>query len=246
MIINAIVASRMTSTRLPGKIMMDLCGKPALVQLVNRLKSSKYLNQIVIATTLNDQDDIVEDTAKQLHIPYYRGSEEDVLKRYVEAAVATDTEMIVLITSDCPVLDVETVDRVIERMIEHPYLDYVTNQMFLTYPLGFGVEVFRTSTLQSIEQLTQDPSDREHVSLYLYERPEQFHLSNVEAPYYLRHPEYRLTLDTIEDYELINHLYEAFYPTNPSFSLYDIVKYFQLNPDLLKINQTIQQKKARD
>ncbi|WP_425058493.1 8-amino-3,8-dideoxy-manno-octulosonate cytidylyltransferase [Sporomusa carbonis] len=242
---NAIVATRMTSSRLPGKVLMDLAGEPALVRLIERLKRSKYLNEIVIATTTNNTDDIVVETAKSQEVKYYRGSEEDVLLRTVEAAEANDTDFIVQITSDCPLIDCETIDRVIERMLEHPYIDYAANQLVRTYPLGFSVEVFRTKDLRQVEQKVNDPAVREHVSLYFYEHPERYHLSNVEAPHFLRHPEYRLTLDTEEDYTLIRNIYEALYPVKPAFDLYDITRYLQQNPQMQSINQHIQQKKAR-
>ncbi|SFL89507.1 spore coat polysaccharide biosynthesis protein SpsF [Paenibacillus sp. 1_12] len=243
--ISAVVASRMTSTRLPGKIMMDLCGQPALIRLIERLKNSKYIHQIVIATTTNQQDDIIVEVANKMGVLYHRGSEEDVLLRTVEAALATETDLIVQITSDCPLLDAETVDKVIEHRLENPFLDYVSNSLVRTYPMGFSVEVFKTAALQKVEQLTQDPADREHVSLYMYERPEIFHLSNIEAPNFLRHPEYRLTLDTKEDYQVISNIYDKLYPDNPFFNLYDITRYLQGNPNVVFINQNIKQKKAR-
>jgi spore coat polysaccharide biosynthesis protein SpsF len=224
---------------------MDLAGRPSLVQLIDRLRQSQYLNNIVIATTTNQEDDIVAQTAAQNNVLHYRGSEEDVLLRTVEAAEAYDTEIIVQVTSDCPLIDSETIDAAIARMLEHPYLDYVGNHLVRTYPLGFSVEVFRTGTLRQVEQTTQDPADREHVSLYLYEHPEMFNLSNIEAPHYLRHPEYRLTLDTKEDYLLIKKIYEDLYPKKQCFTLYDIVKYLNNHPDLLSINKNIIQKKAR-
>jgi spore coat polysaccharide biosynthesis protein SpsF len=235
----------MTSTRLPGKILKDLAEKPALERLVERLRKSKYLSQIVIATTTNPEDDIVAETARKLETPFYRGSELDVLSRTVEAAEATQTDIIVQITSDCPLIDAESIDQVIERFLEHPYLDYVSNGLIQTYPVGFSVEVFRTETLRQIEQITQDPADREHVSLYIYEHPQIYRLSNVEAPHFLRHPEYRLTLDTQEDYQLISAIYEALYDKKNDFDLYDITNYLIKNPTLSLINKGIIQKKAR-
>jgi spore coat polysaccharide biosynthesis protein SpsF len=243
--INAIVATRMTSSRLPGKVLMDLAGQPALVRLIERLKRSKYLNEIVIATTMNQIDDAVVETAKSQGVKYYRGSEEDVLLRTVEAAEATVADFIVQITSDCPLIDSETIDRVIERMLEHPYIDYAANQLIRTYPLGYSVEVFRTKDLRQVEQTIDDPAVREHVSLYFYEHPEVYNLSNVEAPHFLRHPEYRLTLDTEDDYNLIQNIYQALYPTKPDLDLYDITRYLQQNHHLVAMNQHIYQKKAR-
>ena len=243
--INAIVATRMTSSRLPGKVLMDLGGKPALVRLIERLKGSKYLQEIVIATTTNQEDDIVVRTAKEHGVRYYRGSEEDVLARTVEAAESTNTDYIVQITSDCPLVDAETIDRVIERMMEHPYLDYVGNSLVRTYPLGYSVEIFRTEALREVERTINDLAVREHVSLYFYENPELYHLSNVEAPAFLRHPEYRLTLDTQDDYRVIKHVFEALHGEKEDFSLYDITKYLIQHPEVVTWNRHIQQKKAR-
>jgi spore coat polysaccharide biosynthesis protein SpsF len=243
--INAIVATRMTSTRLPGKVLMDLAGKPALVRLIERLRRSRFIHEIVIATTTNKEDDAVVQVAKEAGVSFFRGSEHDVLQRTAQAAQAFDTEYIVQVTSDCPLIDAETIDASIVRMLEQPYLDYVGNHLVRTYPLGFSAEVFRTETLAEIEQMTQDPADREHVSLYLYERPEIYKLSNVEAPFFIRHPEYRLTLDTQDDYDLIQNIFNALHPAKPDFDLYDIVRYLQLYPELATTNRHIQQKKAR-
>lgn len=243
--INAIVATRMTSSRLPGKVLMDLAGKPALVRLIERLKRSKYINEVVIATTTNQTDDIVVETAKSQGVRYFRGSEDDVLQRTVEAAEAAETDLIVQITSDCPLIDYATIDRVIERILEHPYIDYAANQLIRTYPLGFSVEVFRTKDLRHVEQTINDPAVREHVSLYFYEHPEIYYLSNVEAPRFLHHPEFRLTLDTEEDYRLIQSIYNSLYFVNTDFDLYDITRYLEQNKKLLSINQYVQQKKAR-
>jgi spore coat polysaccharide biosynthesis protein SpsF len=243
--INVIVAARMTSTRLPGKILMDLGGKPALVRLIERLRQSKYIHNIVIATTTNAEDDVVAVTAVEQDVQCFRGSEEDVLLRTLQAAQASDTEFIVQVTSDCPLIDAETIDSAISRMLENPYLDYIGNHLVRTYPLGFSVEVFRTSTLAETATITNDPADREHVSLYMYEHPEAYRLSNVEAPYFLRHPEYRLTLDTMDDYELIKRVFEQLYLQNPNFTLYDIIRYLENNPELTRVNQHITQKKAR-
>ncbi|MCY9692368.1 glycosyltransferase family protein [Paenibacillus alginolyticus] len=243
--INAVVATRMTSSRLPGKVLLDLCGKPALVRLIERLRQSRYIQEIIIATTTNATDDIVAQTAKEAGVQFYRGSEEDVLKRTVEAAEAFQTDYIVQVTSDCPLIDAVTIDASIERIMEHPYLDYVGNHLVRTYPLGFSSEVFRTQALRHVERTVSDPAVHEHVSLYFYEHPELYHLSNVEAAHYLRHPEYRLTLDTQEDYTLIRQVFEKLYPVNPHFSLYDIVKLIESDRSMLEINQTIRQKTAR-
>ncbi|MCD1260835.1 glycosyltransferase family protein [Paenibacillus athensensis] len=244
--INAVVATRMTSKRLPGKVLMPMAGQPNLVLLIERLRRSRYIHNVVIATTTNTEDDVVVEIAQKEKVLYYRGSEEDVLLRTVEAAEAFETDYIVQVTSDCPLIDSETVDAVIERMLTHPFLDYVGNHLVRTYPLGFSAEIFRTEALRKVELISkEDLHVREHVSLYFYENPELYRLSNIEASPFLRHPEYRLTLDTREDYELIKTIFEALYPKNPAFTLFDIVLYLQNQPELLSLNQHIAQKKAR-
>ncbi len=241
--IAAIVASRMTSTRLPGKILKEMAGKPALVHLIERLKKSKYLQEIVIATTTNDTDDLVVQTAQREDVKYYRGSEMDVLARTTEAAESGEADYIVQITSDCPLADPGIIDRVIGYMLEDPYCDYVSNNLVKTYPLGFDVEIFRTMDLQKVEQNVHIPEVREHVSLYFYTHPEQYYLANIEAPFFLHHPEYRLTLDTEEDYKLIRLIYETLYPSDPFFDAYAIIRLLLLHPEYLKINHDIHQKK---
>jgi len=244
--INAVVATRMTSTRLPGKVLMPLADRPALALLIERLRRSKYIDNVIIATTTNREDDAVVEVAEREQAIFYRGSEEDVLLRTVEAAEACETDYIVQVTSDCPLIDAETIDAVIERMVTHPFLDYVGNHLVRTYPLGFSAEIFRTEELRKVEQISKDDAAvREHVSLYFYEHPELYHLSNIEAPAFLRHPEYRLTLDTLEDYQVIHEIYAALYPQNPDFNLYDIIRFLQCHPDIVEMNGNIKQKKAR-
>lgn len=244
--INAVVATRMTSTRLPGKVLMDLAGQPALIRLIERLRQSKYIKDIIIATTTNTEDDIVEKTALQQGVFVYRGSEEDVLLRTVEAAEAYGTDYIVQVTSDCPLIDAATIDEVVQRMLTNPYLDYVGNHLVRTYPLGFSAEIFRTADLRFVETISRDDASvREHVSLYFYEHPELYRLSNVEAEAFLRHPEYRLTLDTHEDYELIRRVFEHLYPRKADFTLYDIVRLLQTHQEWTQINSAIAQKRAR-
>lgn len=241
----AVVAARMTSSRLPGKVLLPIVGVPVLAHCVKRIQQSRYIHEVVIATTMNESDNDIVSLARELKVSFYRGSEEDVLARTLEAAQSVKADVIVQITSDCPLIDKDTIDQVITHFLEHPYLHYVHNQQIRTYPLGFSVEVFRTKDLEKIASITNDPAHREHVSLYFYEHPELYHLSNVEAPYFLRHPSYRLTLDTSEDYRVIHTIFESLYPQNEYFTLYDIIRYLQCNPLLVSYNSHIEQKRAR-
>lgn len=240
----AIVQARMTSTRLPGKIMKPVLGKPLLELLVERLKRASRLNDIVIATTTNDDDDQVESLTQHLGIGCFRGSEHDVLDRVLRAAHAADADVIVEITGDCPLIDFRVIDRLLEVYQENDY-DYVSNILKRTYPRGLDTQVFATSVLEEVARLTDDPVDHEHVSLYIYEHPEKFKLHNVESGLPEEYWDLRLTVDTPDDFELIRRIYEELYPSNPAFTIEDIVQLFQRRPELREINQHIAQKAVR-
>ena len=238
------VEARMSSSRLPGKIMLPLAGKPSLQQLVDRARRAKKIQDVVIATTVNPQDDAVEAWAKKNGVSFFRGSEEDVLLRVLEAARAFKGDVIVEMTGDCPLLDPAMIDELVSLWEENDY-DYVSNILERTYPRGFDTQVFSRAVLEKVNELTQDPADRENVSLYIYEHPERFKLGGIKAPKELYGPDIRICVDMKEDYEVIRRIYEALYPKKPDFNAYDIMKFLKDNPEVAKINERIQQKKVR-
>ncbi len=240
----ATVEARMSSSRLPGKIMMPLAGKPALERLVERARRAKSIQDVVIATTTNPQDDAVEIWARKAGVSYFRGSEEDVLLRVLEAAKAFKAEVIVELTGDCPLLDPAMIDQLV-ALWESGDHDYVSNILERTYPRGFDTQVFSTAVLAKVDKLTQDPADRENVSLYIYEHPEQFKLGGVTAPQELFGPDIRICTDTQEDYEVISRIYADLYPKKPAFDAYDIMDFLKTHPEVAAINRRIQQKKVR-
>ncbi len=240
----AIIEARMTSTRLPGKIMLPILGQPMLELLIERLKHASMLDQIVIATTNKFTDDIVETLTKKLGVGCFRGSEDDVLNRVLGAAHTFKASTIVEITGDCPLIDPRVVDQVIGIYNEKKF-DYVSNNLKRTYPRGMDTQVFSTNVLDNVARLTQDPIDHEHVSLYIYEHPEVFSLFNVESNLPEKYWDARLTVDTKEDFELINTIYELLYPQNPVFTLGDIIDLLEKREDLLELNRNIKQKKVR-
>jgi spore coat polysaccharide biosynthesis protein SpsF len=240
----AIIEARMTSTRLPGKILLPILGKPMLELLIERLKRSKYLDNIVVATTHNPSDDPVEQLTDRIGVGCFRGSEDDVLDRVLRAAHAHEADIIVEITGDCPLIDPEILDTVIRTyMIKK--VDYVSNILKRTYPRGVETQVFSTAVLEKVASLTQDPVDHEHVSLYIYEHPEIFSLFNVESTISEKDSAIRLTVDTHEDFQLIQAIYELLYPRNPEFTLDDVVNLLEKRKDLRELNQNIHQKKVR-
>ena len=237
-----IVQARMTSTRLPGKIMKIVCGKPLLEHFINRLKRVKYADQIVIATTINDIDNQIVDLCKKLDISYYRGSEEDVLDRYYKAALEYKGDIIARITSDCPLIDPEVVDMVIDYYHKHKdTYDFVSTALERTFPRGMDVEVFPFKVLkEAFEEATSIP-DREHVTPYIRMRPQRYSLHNIT--YKKDFSYHRWTVDTEEDLELITKIFDSLFYVNPNFSLEDMLDLVDKNQDWININKHITQKR---
>jgi spore coat polysaccharide biosynthesis protein SpsF len=174
----------------------------------------------------------------------FRGSEDDVLDRVLQAAGSANADLIVETTGDCPLIDPAIIGRII-RSFDPAKVDYCANVLKQTYPRGMDVQVFPRAVLQQVADLTNDPADREHVSLYIYEHPERFRLRNIESGLPAEVADFRLTVDTPEDYELVTKIYEALYPTNPRFGLPEILDLFARQPDLPAINSAIRQKLVR-
>ena len=239
--IAAIVQARMTSTRLPGKVLMEIVGKPMLWHVVNRLKFSKKLDNIILAIPNTKENDILEKFAKNNKIKYFRGSEEDVLSRYYEAAKKFDIDVVVRITSDCPLIDPEIVDVVIERHLKSN-ADYTANILKRTFPKGLDTEVFSFEVLEKAYQKAKEMYQREHVTPYIYENSSIFKLQNIEADDKLRQPELRLTVDTKKDLKLVREIYRHLYKPEEIFYIEEIVDLFKEHPELLKINQNVHQK----
>lgn len=240
----ATIEARMTSTRLPGKVLMPLAGKPALSHLIERLKRSAYLDVICVATTINAQDDPIADLAQKYGVVCFRGSEQDVLGRVLGAARFVNADIIVETTGDCPAIDHAVVDRGIKEFFTHD-VDYVDNCLSITYPNGgFEVQVFRTSTLAEADRLTQDPVDRAHVSYYIYRQPEKYRLYCFKAPPKALAPDLRFTLDVPADYTVMSEVFNVLYPRNPDFTVEDVVAYLRAHPELAALNKSVIPKAA--
>lgn len=242
--VTAIIEARMKSTRLPGKNLRPILGRPMLEMLIERLKRCRMLDGIVVATTPDVTDDVIEVLCGKLGVSCFRGSMEDVLDRVLRAAQSVDADVIVEITGDCPLTDPGIVDQAVEFFLGNKY-DYVSNVLQLTYPLGIAVQVFPVKVLEEVSRLTQDPADREHVSLYIYEHPERYALHNIESGLPEKYRNYRLTVDTSEDFALICAIFEALYPDKPAFDLGDMLAFLDSNPALLELNRGIQQRFVR-
>lgn len=240
----AIIQARMTSSRLPGKIVAPILGRPMLELLIERLRRARQVDHVIVATTANATDDVVEQLCARLGAGCFRGSEDDVLERVLGAAHAYGVELIVEITGDCPLIDPAVVDQLIE-MYHEGGVDYVANVLKRTYPRGLDTQVFPTTALEEVARLTQDPVDHEHVSLYMYEHPERFRLRNLESGLPERYWNLRVTVDTPQDFALITAIYEELYLSHPDFRLSDVLALLDRRPDLVALNQEIQQKSVR-
>lgn len=241
----ATIEARMDSSRLPGKILKEILGRPTLELLVERVRRSKFIQDVVVATTVAPNDETTVNACDKMGVKSFRGSSDDVLARVLQAAKANNADLIVELTGDCPLLDPVLIDDVIRYFLDGNF-DYVSNVLERTYPRGMDTQIFPVRVLEEVDKLTQDPADRENVSLYIYEHPERFKLGGVTArDPLLRRPDLRLTVDMPEDYALIKAIYENLYPKNPSFSLGDVIRLIEENPDLKALNAHVQQKKAR-
>ncbi|MBA3957014.1 MAG: glycosyltransferase family protein [Parachlamydiaceae bacterium] len=236
------VQARMGSTRLPGKVMMPVLGKPLLEFLTERLARSSEANSYRILTTTESIDDPIADFCHSNHIPCFRGPNEDVLSRYYQAAQLYPADAFVRITADCPLIDPALIDQVISTFRkEHHLYDYMSNSLVRTFPRGMDVEIFTSEALTKAFQNAPSASEREHVTLYMYQNPQKFRCKNIPSPTNLQ--QYRLTVDTPEDYTLIKLILEDLYPRCPQFTLSDIITLLKSHSDWLLINAHVQQKK---
>jgi len=238
------IEARMRSSRLPGKVLMPIMGVPMLALMIERLKHARTIDGIVVATTDNDSEDPIANLAEEVRVGCFRGSEEDVLLRVLKTAQHFEADVIVETTGDCPLNDPAIVDKVVADY-RIGGADFVSNTLDYTTPIGTDVRVFSTESLAEIERVSKDPADREHVSLHYWEHPEKYRLRNVRTEIPSEVKDLRLTVDTPEDFELISKVFEELYPTNPTFSLWDIIELFKRKPELSEINQNIQQKDVR-
>ncbi len=236
----AVVPSRMGSSRMPGKAMAELAGKPALRHIIERLRRVPGLDGIAIATTTEPEDDTIADCARAAGVPLYRGSPDDVLGRTLEAAKSVDAATVVRVTGDSPLADPEIVQRVID-VYRRNRPDYASNCLHgHSYPIGMNVEIFPRKLLEIADREARAPRHREHVSLFFYEHPERFRLLGIEPPASQRRPDLRLTLDTPEDHKLISALYDGLYKGHPDFGLDDVLDYLRSHQNLVELNRNAQ------
>lgn len=239
-----IVQARMTSTRLPGKVMADVSGRPLLAQLINRLRGSTLTDEIVVATTALPTDDAVEALTRDEGIRCFRGDEHDVLGRYWSAAREAKAEVVVRVTGDCPLIDAAETDRVIRALREAPDgADYASNVMTRTYPRGLETEVFHVDVLERTVRLGRSAAAREHVTWFINrERPDLFIRLSVEDEE--DNSDLRWTVDTPEDLEMVRRVYEGLGLGAVRLPYPQVLAYVRAHPELSDINAGVVQRHA--
>jgi spore coat polysaccharide biosynthesis protein SpsF len=229
----AILQARLSSRRLPGKVLKPLLGKPMILRQVERLSRAEKIDELVVATSVEVSDDPIEALCIEHNINCFRGSLDDVLDRYYQATKAWNPEYIVRLTADCPLADPSVIDDVISFYLAGDF-DYASNALPPTYPDGLDIEVFKFSCLEQAWQEARLSSEREHATPYIYNNPLKFKLGNYENTSDLSH--FRWTVDEPEDFEFVTKVYEKLYPNNPEFSMNDILTLIHNEPELIDIN----------
>lgn len=233
----------MGSTRLPGKTLADLSGKPMLWHIVNRCQWSKLADVIIVATSKNKEDDKIEKFCKKNRINCFRGSSINVLKRYYQAAKKFHVDNIVRITADCPLIDPVIIDKYIKVFSENKY-DYVSNvNPKRTFPRGLDVEVFSFKALKKAHLEAKKPYEKEHVTPYIWENLKgEFDIGDPVGTPAIYKSNYRLTVDYPEDFELMQNIYQRFYNNNKIIDVKRVISYLDKYPQVAKINSDLLQK----
>jgi spore coat polysaccharide biosynthesis protein SpsF len=230
------VQARMDSSRLPGKVLGEACGKPLLARMLERLERVRTPVRMVVATTTDPVDEPIAALCRQLGVEAFRGHPTDLLDRHYRAGLFYGAEAVVKIPSDCPLIDPAVVDRVLGRYRQGD-CDYASNLHPASYPDGNDVEAMSMDALAMAWREAERPMEREHTTPFLWERPERFRLANVAwetgLDYSLTH---RWTLDYLEDYHFIRRVYEKLYPGRPGFGLGDILDLLAQKPEIAALN----------
>ena len=232
----AIIQARISSTRLPGKVLKKIEGKTVLEHVINRTKAAKNISDVVVATTVKKEDIKIVQLCANLGISVFCGSEDDVLDRYYQAARLFKADHIVRITSDCPLIDPQVIDKVIELYFQKK-ADYASNTMIETYPDGLDTEVFPFKALKRAWENAKLSSEREHVTSYIRNNPNIFKIVNLKCNIDLK--DKRWTIDEPEDLKFIKIIYKNLYHKNALFGMKAILNFLKKCPEIEELNKNI-------
>ncbi len=237
----SIVEARMTSSRLPGKHLLEAMGKPIIGHLIHRLKAVGSINEIVVAMTTRVEDDPLESYINSLGVGVYRGSEDDVMGRVLEAAKKFNADVICEVTGDCTIIDTNLIDHAIKTFMLNPSLDYLSNGRS-GLPDGMGCQVFTVDALAKSAKMTSEPLDREHVTLHIKRNPTLFSVFFLGTLCAYNWPELAVTLDEHDDYIFLKRIIEHFGEENSLFTCLELFEFLRKQTELLSINKAVKRK----
>ena len=229
----AILQARLSSSRLPGKVLLPLQGEPMLLRQIERIRRARKVDRLIVATSTHESDDPLAGLCLAHNVACFRGSLDDVLDRVFQAVLPVNPDRVVRLTGDCPLADPAVIDAVIEFCVEGGF-DYASNALEPTFPDGLDVEVMRFTCLREAHANARLPSQREHVTPYIYQHRDRYAVGSFK-----RTPDLsalRWTVDEIEDYRLVSAIYDALYPRNPAFSSEDILQLLAARPEMAQVN----------
>ncbi|MUG97025.1 spore coat protein [Scytonema sp. UIC 10036] len=233
----AILQARLSSSRLPGKVLKPILGIPMLALQIERIRDTKLLSLILVATSQETTDNPIEELCNNQRVECFRGQLHDVLDRFYQAAKLYSPEHIVRLTGDCPLTDPSLIDEVINFYLTGNF-DYASNALTPTYPDGLDVEIFRFSCLEQAWEEAQLPSQREHVTPFIYQQPKRFKIGSYQNNIDLSH--LRWTVDELVDFQLVSKIYESLYTKKPKFTTKDILDFLRVNAELQTWNTCYQ------
>jgi spore coat polysaccharide biosynthesis protein SpsF (cytidylyltransferase family) len=229
----------MGSTRLPGKVMMPLGNRPLLGFLIERLRLCRTIDEVVVATSIENENDVIEEFCANEGIACFRGSEEDVLKRTLGALESVSATIGVEVFGDCPLIDPLIVDDIVTKFLDHARYHFIGNDLKTTYPPGMEVEVFSVAALQdSDDRVAASDPIREHGTLFIRQNPQLYKVINLEAEGKRRRPEVELEVDSREDLDVVTAIIQHFDP-RIDFSLDEVLRFLDDNPEIVEINRSV-------
>jgi spore coat polysaccharide biosynthesis protein SpsF len=228
MAILAIVQARMSSSRLPGKVLMDIEGIPMIGRQIERVRKAHLISEVIVATSVHASDDPLVDYLESIDVKVQRGPLDDVLQRFIEVLDRAQAEDFVRLTADCPLADPDVIDEAIQMFLESK-CDYVSNTLVRTYPRGLDVEVTKSKVLRDVAEKNFDQMSREHVTYGIYTQPEVYSLGNLAQS--RSQEKHRWTVDNVEDMHFVKNVYQYFLPKNIDFSQQDILNWLNESPE---------------
>ena len=241
----AVIEARLFSTRLPGKVMMPLAGISMLQHVVDRVRGAKLIDKIIVATTDNPEDRVIENLCNNIGVEVYRGSNNNVMERVLSATKEYKNSILIQITADNPFIEAEIIDKIIDASKDKK-LDYICNHLPRNVPIGCEVRAYKRNLLEKITGKILNQNHKSNITSIFYENTRKYNILNIDTDIKYQGASLRLTVDEPKDYFLAKHLYKKFYKNNEYFSLDKVIEYLNKNKKIIKINESVNQKTLKE